>query len=81
MSREDAEPYQAHNESDAAMRFVNQDKEGFEKSIYTKNGKRIDNLKNDGHPIFVENSEEKRFIFRIGVVGFGPQFDIIQINE
>lgn len=81
MVRSDAEPYQAHSESDAAMRFVSQDQEGFAKNIYSKNGKPMENLLQDGHPIFVENSDGKRFVFRAGIVAIEPQFEIVVGTE
>jgi len=77
MSRREAQPYQAHSCSDAAMRFVHQDIESFFGNMFSKNGKTIPGLISDGHPVFVEDPEGKLHIFRIVQAEANPTFDSI----
>jgi hypothetical protein len=65
MSRKDAQPFQAHSPSDAAIRFVFQDMEEFARGMFNKNGKSFSSMEKSGHPFFVEDSNKKLHLFRI----------------
>lgn len=77
MSKKEAQPYQAHSCSDAAMRFVHQDIDAFSSDMFSKNGKTISGLASDGHPVFVEDQEGKLHIFRIVQAEANPTFDAV----